>query len=120
MEPLCGRAVVDRIVIYDAWAQVLRDQAVDAVVKSNPICRAWLKTAVRYDILLNAGAASQLLERFGPRDPDVRRIGELVTAWARDQQVSLPPLSARAAIENAIGAFGRAYDNATTPATTGC
>ena len=120
MEPLCGRGVVDRIVIYDAWAQVLRDQAVDAAVLSNPACRTWLRTAVRYDILLNAGSASQLLARFGPRDPDVRHIGQLVLEWAKQQHVSLPPLTAESAIDKEIDAFSRAYDKATTPSTTGC
>ncbi len=118
LENVCGDAVAGRIIVYGAWARLLRDQADDAVLSKRPACRRWFASAVHYDIALNADSVSSLLSGFGPRDADVRHISALLSGWAKRQHMTLPPLSDNGKIEKYLSSNERAYDvaSATSPA----
>lgn len=120
IQVLCGQAVADRLVVYDAWIQILMAQAADAVVKSAPKCRAWRRLAAERDIFVSAATISQMLSRYGSRDPDVRHMSLLLTNWAKQQHVRLPALTAGSEIESRLEALEPKYDSAANASTAVC
>ncbi len=119
-ESSCGRPAADRMLIYDTWAQVLRDQALEAVQLQRPGCRVWSRAGARYDIALDAEALRSLMTRFGSTDPDVSHIESLLKAWARRWGVELPGPVTALQLDRFISSYGRVYDSASSKAPASC
>ncbi len=108
------------MLIFDAWAQLLRDQALEAVQVQRPACQVWSRAGTRYDIALDVEALRSLMTRFGSNDPDVSHIASLLKAWARQRDVRLPgPLTA-AQLDKFIRSYERVYDSASLEAPANC
>ena len=118
-ESSCGRPAADRMLIYDAWAQLLRDQALEAVQLHRPGCQVWSRAGARYDIALDAEALRSLITRFGSNDPDVSHIASLLKAWAKQWGVKLPGPTA-AQLDRFISTYARVYDAASSKAPAIC